>query len=606
MPKTRLRSLSVSGFRSIHTPQELSLSPDLTVLVGRNNVGKSAFLHAMAPQQAERPGRDPLCFSTRMAWTITSDILHTYLEVGHWYVSPISDFLRSAQEVDFEFELQELQPTAHLRTAQFEVPGDSALPNLGAQSLQVSSARLGLSSVSVSLERRAKRAPLQGTFTWADGTDPALSAMPQLPSMVFALCQELLNSTFYIGPLRAPAPRVQLNAATQLTPDGSNLTNVLADLYNNHRRTIYPKVEEFVREAFPEIAHVDIDLQHGLHPSVEVAIVYPGPSGDRVPLQYCGTGIEQALLLAVAVLATPSARVLLIDEPHAYLHPHAERALLRLLSTHPGKQYTVATHSPIFIAAARSGALYLFKRGPQGTEILNPATELDILSELGVTPSHAWASEAILWVEGPTEVGIFDVIGRYEPSLLAGISIESMPSKLRAARSRPSELGRLDSMIREIARALSPFEARFALLFDRDEIRGSARDEAAGAAQSAVRFLPCREVENLLMHAGAIARLISAKREVIGLPSVALSEVADSLQSILADTSNRDLYPGGATTSDPVAVKGSRVLELVFATFDNLRYDKVVDGAALATLVLELAPDRLAPLREVLATLQAT
>lgn len=305
-----------------------------------------------------------------MTWTLDTITVNQYLQPGTWFVAGTSEALRQTQEIDFDFEIESLRPTSELRTTDRDSPGDSALPPSQAGSLQVSSARLRPNLAS--FERRARKTPNAATFTWADGTNPSLYPVTRLPAMVFDMCQALLRSIFYIGPLRSPAPRAQLNVTTQLEPNGGNLTNVLTDLYNNQRRTVYPLIERFIHDAFPEVEHVDIDLQHGLSPSVEVILEYPGNPPDRVPLQYCGTGIEQALMLAVAILATPAVHVLLIDEPHAYLHPAAERAVLRLISEHPEKQYVIATHSPGFIAAARPHSLHLLRRGPQGTEVLTP------------------------------------------------------------------------------------------------------------------------------------------------------------------------------------------------------------------------------------------
>ena len=387
-----------------------------------------------------------------------------------------------------------------------------------------------------------------------------------------------------------------MNAATQLAPDGTNLTNVLTDLYNNQRRTLYPLIESFIRDAFPEVEHVDIDLQHGSPPTVEVILEYPGVPPDRVPLQYCGTGIEQALILAVAILATPHARVLLIDEPHAYLHPSAERALLRLIAAHPEKQYVIATHSPGFVATARPHYLHLLRRGSQGTEVITPSKQVDILTELGVTASDVWANDAILWVEGRTEVGVFDAYRTHNPELLDALTVKPMPDKIRSARSRPAELDRLFKLLEDLATGLLPFDVKTAVLFDADELTPDRRAEVVSKACIPVHYLPCREIENLLLVPEAIAQLINSKRQELGLEAVTEPEVADQLNSILAQVDDAALYPTTPNTADKTVVRGSIVLERLLDAFDRLRYDKVEDGARLARSILELNPDQLSPL----------
>lgn len=594
MPTTSLRSISVGGFRSIRAPQEIALSSTLTVLVGRNNVGKSAYLQAMAPLYGDRAGTVPSSYKTSMTWTLDASTLNQYIQPGTWYVAGISEALRQAQTIDLDFEIETLRPAPELRTTDRESPTDSHFRTSQGLDLQVSAARLGPHIVS--FERRARRVPNSGTFTWADGTNASLYPVSELPAKVLALCQALIRSIFYVGPLRSPAPRAQLNATPQLAPDGTNLTNVLADLYNNQRRTVYPLVESFIREAFPEVGHVDIELRHGVPPTVEVILEYPGVPRDRVPLQYCGTGIEQALMLAVAILATPDVQVLLIDEPHAYLHPSAERVLLRLITGHPEKQYVIATHSPGFISAARSHSLHLVRRGPRGTETITPTEQVDILTELGVTAADVWANDAILFVEGPTELAIFDTIRNHSPERLDGIGVRQMPEQVRSARSRPAELDRLLKLFETVAMALLPFDVKASVLFDADGLAPHVQEEVVSRARIPVYYLPCCEIENLLLCPEAVAHLINIKREALGLDPIHDREVADQLDSVLAQIGDTALYPTGTTPNPRLAVKGSVALERLFDAFQHLRYHKVQDGAKLAHFVLDRSPDQLGPL----------
>lgn len=50
-------------------------------------------------------------------------------------------------------------------------------------------------------------------------------------------------------------------------------------------------------------------------------------------------GVAQALHLVSLVLFAPPGRIMLIDEPHAYLHPGAERRLVRFQRDRPEHAY---------------------------------------------------------------------------------------------------------------------------------------------------------------------------------------------------------------------------------------------------------------------------
>jgi predicted ATPase len=106
---------------------------------------------------------------------------------------------------------------------------------------------------------------------------------------------------------------------------------------------------DFMVEAFPEIQALTVMPGAGSQTGM-LALNYEDID-DPVPLEQCGTGVAQMLALATGILTAPGPRVFLIDEPQAYLHPHAERSLLRLLSQHPEHQYVIATHSNFLLSA---------------------------------------------------------------------------------------------------------------------------------------------------------------------------------------------------------------------------------------------------------------
>lgn len=595
---TRLQSVTVEGFRSIHSPQRIDLSPRLTVLAGRNNVGKSAYLQAMAPLAGNRPGRNPLTYRTTLTWTLDQPALQKYLNLRAWAVPDLTETLRQAEALDFTVQVESSQDSHNLTRAERDAPGDSLI----GPGLQVSSVTVG-TNVLV-FQRRGSSVGNHATFTWADGTNPALFNVTDLPQTVFQSCQELLSSAFYIGPLRAAPSRVPVEASPKLTSNGSNLTGVLGYLHSNEPHTVFPTIEAFLREAFPEVRHLEVPRYAGQPALEEIALSYSDNPADRVALEHCGTGIHQALLLAVAVLATPEAKLILIDEPHAYLHPAAERAVMELISAHPEKQYVVATHSPGFIAGADSRFLHLFRRGPNGTEVTAPRDQLEILAELGVTAGDAWANDVVLWVEGPTEVEIFDILRQHEPELLAGIAVKKMPDMLRSARKKPAQLDKLLEVLERAAEAFLPFPAKGAVLFDGDELDPGRMAEARVRARLPVHYLPCNEIENLLLNPEALAQLINSKRGELGLPEVQVSGVTERLDSILASVAYSGPRPKGTLAVDHKAVKGSVVLQRLLEAFGQLRYDKVEDGARLARLILKSAPDLLQPLREAIASLR--
>ena len=604
--RSRLLSVGITGFRSLRTMQELRVEPDVTVLAGRNNVGKTAILHALTLPTTDRPGRDEAAFRLKMKWSIAGDELRSALQVKAWSVGPVTALLRSGEGFELEYEVQPLQDPAALPAASQEVLEDSVIVVGGTPSLQVSAAHINGNLLSFVRKHGRSRGSGHGTFTWGDETNPILHAVADLPGRVFRLCTDLFASFFYVGPRRTIAPLVMLQNASALAPDGANLTNVLADLYNNQRHTIYPKIEDFIRAAFPEILHIDVRLRQTTpSPTAEVYVIYPGQPTDAVPLEHCGTGIEQLLILAAAILGSSTRRVFLIDEPHAFLHPHAERCLLRLMRGHPEHQYIVATHSALFLRTAQLRRERLVKRDASGTVIKSFDAEPELLTEMGVTANDVWSSDAILWVEGPTEVGIYEVLGDHNPDLMEGVRVKSLPDFSRATRSTPREIRRVIALVRAVGDALSTFGVRTHFLFDPLDLPEGRKKMIVNGSGGTATFQGCPEVENLLLHAGSVTTVLNRRRRNLSLQPVPEEAVSRRMDQLLSRLENTDLYPSGATGPNRETVRGLQLLRAVFQSFDDLGYDRVRDGRAIATEVIAAAPQRLVPLEAAVEALKA-
>jgi hypothetical protein len=111
-----------------------------------------------------------------------------------------------------------------------------------------------------------------------------------------------------------------------------------------------------------------------------------------------------------------------------------------------------------------------------------------------------------------------------------------------------------------------------------------------------------REIENLLLDAGAIHELIATRCSQVEIESPDAETVAAALAELLAMHDDAVLYPGGVTGDDvrEEKVVGSEILTRLYQQFLLTEYRKVDDGAALGALVATGAPVRLGPLLEVL------
>lgn len=130
--------------------------------------------------------------------------------------------------------------------------------------------------------------------------------------------------------------------------------------------------------------------------------------GDQhVALSRCGTGIEQLLVLSVALVEYPEA-LLLIEEPENFLHPTLQRQVMQQLLDREGES-VVTTHSNHFLDIRDKEIAYYrtFLRSTEymsaGVERIDTGRKYELIWDLGVRPSSLFESNATVWVEGPSD-----------------------------------------------------------------------------------------------------------------------------------------------------------------------------------------------------------
>jgi predicted ATP-dependent endonuclease of OLD family len=210
-------------------------------------------------------------------------------------------------------------------------------------------------------------------------------------------------------------------------------------------------------------------------------------AGDRVSMAHSGTGVAQALHLVATVLLSPPRRILLIDEPHVYLHPGAERTLVGFLRDHPEHSYVCATHSPVFINAAKPERCWLVTRDEAGTRMRSVFNEglarQHILLELGIHPGDVALAERIVFVEGPSDEDVY-------PILLRRLGWD--PIMRNCAVIRLDGAGTATPLAKVLDELANVLHTTFTVILDGDQ-----RDSAG--ANPHVRFLDVDELEDLFL-----------------------------------------------------------------------------------------------------------
>jgi hypothetical protein len=401
----------------------------------------------------------------------------------------------------------------------------------------------------------------------------------------FSAPLEKITNVKLIDPHRVVAESGILQTANELPGGAQNLAQFLQTLYGRDRGA-FEAIEAFVREVFPEFRYVNPVSRANNQLSLELT---EAGTGKRIPLSNCGTGVEQILTLTTFVLTTPKPGLVLMDEPHSYLHPAAERALVQFLHRHSEHKYVISTHSAVLMNSVEPDRIISVSPPGQPYKGNSDRPEVSkVLFDLGYRNSDALFHDRLVLVEGKSDKAILPVLlladGVVSQSELNHTGFPVLDGVGKGSIALQTAMLRFEALLGATGQAEQPR----IYLFDADRkddenvVLKGTRSPVTGEQVKAA-FLARLEIENYLLVSDAISAAIGEELTLKGqLRNVTKDEIDPLLSGLLVSKDNNLFPQGNADNSEPEKyVKGSLVLKKLYEGF-GLQYDKLRSGTLIA------------------------
>jgi AAA domain, putative AbiEii toxin, Type IV TA system len=404
------------------------------------------------------------------------------------------------------------------------------------------------------------------------------------------------------------------NIATDrtLAPDASNLASVLMILMSSNPAR-YERFVEYVRKIFPTIYTVTATPLNATQAGIQIWQVNPATERDdlAVNLNDSGTGVGQVLAILYVAVTSDAARTIVIDEPNTFLHPGAARKLIEILKSFEQHQYIISTHSPEIMSIADPSTLHLtqWTGGACVVSRVDTKEVSDIrraLIEVGARLSDVFGSDAVLWVEGPTEQDCFPkILRKCGTSIPLGTSIVAVRSTGEIGSTHPSPRAMWE-IYRRISTANALLPTTVAIILDRESRSQSEMDDLTRESGDLIKFLPRRTYENYLLDAEGITAVLNK------LPTFRETVVEiTALHKWLADRAEQSRYfspyYNPVPMDDPnwaVNINAPRLLADLFSHFSETKeeYRKMEHSIGLTEWLLENKQENFEELTRFLST----
>ncbi|QLF71027.1 ATP-binding protein [Peteryoungia desertarenae] len=298
---------------------------------------------------------------------------------------------------------------------------------------------------------------------------------------------------------------------------------------------VFDRFAELVEQGWPGLRVFKPVIEHA-NGKATVRMYFRETANRSPEVQWAGFGFQVWMQIMTHVMRAAAGDIIVLDEPDVYLHPDLQRKLMKIISG-MSEQYFVATHSSEIINSVEPGDVLIMRPGARSAKRIRTDDDYSIAFDLiGSSENAQFARLAknrkVLYFEGLDRsllLRLAQLVGADD--YLNDTSITFMKTDGFSNWQRVSASA-------WVLNEFFEFKVRVACLFDRDFRCDDAVTEfVAGLRESEVLcfVLPFKELENSLINRKAIKKVI-LKYSLKELPSDWERKFDETFDGIIAAT----------------------------------------------------------------------
>jgi len=208
---------------------------------------------------------------------------------------------------------------------------------------------------------------------------------------------------------RRATPTLPFKEATELDETGSNLVTVMNTLQTSSPRE-YVRIMEIFSNLIEGVSEIIAP------PTGNNVTAKMGEDGlkSKIDLVNMSVGLQQTLILLVAINTVKSGAVICIEEPEIHLHSTSQKRLFKLFQEKSKtNQFFITTHSSVFTDIGNDVTTYLVTKSNARSNILPIKEENNlkfVKQQLGITNADVFIHDYVIFIEGDSEEEAFPII----------------------------------------------------------------------------------------------------------------------------------------------------------------------------------------------------